>query len=108
MGAAIIWYVVNFGSALLFTGIGVYAAKTDKPMWFWSGSTIDPATITDVKAYNKANAKMWIGYSLWYWLAGIGWGLYPALGLTLLLLGCTVGIGGLLYAYHRIEKKYRK
>lgn len=102
------WYVINIGCALLFMGIGVFAFRLEKPMWFWAGSTVDPDTITDVKAYNKANGWMWMGYSLWYWLSALVHPFYPPAAIALLVLGSTLGIGLLLWIYHRIEKKYKK
>ena len=45
--------------SLLFTGIGIYAWKRKKPMWFWSGSTVKESEISDIAAYNKANGIMW-------------------------------------------------
>lgn len=108
MGGDIIWYVTMFGCAALFVGIGAYAKKLDRPMWFWSGSTVDPATITDVHAYNMENSRMWTWYSAWYWGAGIAWIWSSTIGLAALGLGCTVGIAILITTYLKIEKKYKK
>ena len=92
MAGSIIWYATIFGCAALFCGIGIYARKTEKAMWFWSGSTVDPSTITDVKAYNAENSRMWLLYSLWYWVAGIAWIWSEAVALIALFL---------LSAYHK-------
>ena len=108
MGGDIIWYVTILGCAALFCGIGIYAQKLEKPMWFWTGSEVDPSTITDVKAYNAENARMWMVYSLWYWVAGIAWIWSFAIAMTALVLGCSVGIVLLVRTYHKIEKKYKK
>ena len=104
----IIWWVTMFGCALLFWLIGVYAAGLKKPMWFWSGSSVDEASITDVKAYNEENARLWIGYSLWYWAAGVLWIWNNGAGLAALIAGCSVGIAILIGTFQRIEKKYKK
>ncbi len=108
MGADIIWHGVSIGCALLFVGIGIYAIRRDKPMWFWSGSTVDPESITDVKAYNKANGIMWLLYSLWYWGASVGWCFNHNLGIALLMLGSTLGGGLLAVIYTYIHRKYKK
>lgn len=71
MAGKMIMWAVSFGCAILFFCIGVYARKLEKPMWFWSGSEVDAAKITDVKQYNKENGVMWQLYSLWYFAAGI-------------------------------------
>ena len=108
MAANIIWYISVFGCAVLFCGIGVFAMKADKPMWFWSGSTVDPAAIADIKQYNRENARMWMKYSLWYWFAGFAWIWSGLAALVILVLGCTVGIARLIQVYHKIEKKHIK
>lgn len=37
----IIWLIVMIPVSTLFSGIGIYAWKRKKPMWFWAGNTID-------------------------------------------------------------------
>ena len=51
----IVWLVIMILVSALFTGIGIYAWKRKKPMWFWSGSTVRESEITDIPAYNRAN-----------------------------------------------------
>ena len=58
MAGAIIGCIIYFGCAILFFGIGVYAQRCQKPMWFWSGTEVDPATITDVALYNRENVEV--------------------------------------------------
>ena len=36
----VIWLVITIPCSLLFTGIGIYAWRRTKPMWFWSGSSV--------------------------------------------------------------------
>lgn len=97
----------GFGCALLFLGIGIYAQRREKPMWFWAGTTVDESKITDVRAYNKANAIMWATYSLWYFASGAIYFWNEVISIVLLILSCTVGIGILVATYTRIEKKYK-
>ena len=108
MIGSMIWCVTIFGCALLFIGIGIYAARLEKPMWFWSGSTVDPETITNVKQYNWENARMWGLYSLWYWVAGFLWFWRPIAAVAFLTVGATLGTGLLVHAYLKIEKRYKK
>ena len=108
MAADIIWYIIMFACAVLFVGIGIYAGKRKKPMWFWAGSEVDAATITDVSAYNRENARMWQWYSLWYWAAGFAWIWSHTLALIVLMLGCSAGIAILVRTFLKIEKKYKK
>ena len=51
----IIWLIIMVPVSMLFTGIGVYAWKRKKPMWFWSGSTVKESKWHHV-------ASLFIGY----------------------------------------------
>ena len=104
MAADIIWYLTMFGCAALFVGIGVYAKRLETPMWFWSGSQVDPNSITDVLQYNGENARMWFGYSLWFWISGVAWIWNKWVAVVILMLGSTVGIGLLIWTYLRPVK----
>ena len=103
----IVWLVIMIPVSALFTGIGIYAWKRKKPMWFWSGSTVSESEITDIPAYNRANGIMWICYSLVFWISAI-MGLFEiaAAGIVL-IVGCLVGTPILVIVYGRIYKKYK-
>ena len=60
----IISVATAWGCAGTFLGIGIWSLKRKTPMHFWAGSTIDPKTVTDIPAYNRANARMWMEYSM--------------------------------------------
>lgn len=107
MAGTIIWCITVFGCAFLFFGMGIYAERREKPMWFWSGSTVDENKISDVKAYNKENGRMWKIYSLWYFASGIIYFCNKGISVVFLVLGCTLGIGILIYTFNKIEKKYK-
>lgn len=64
--------------------------------------------LTDVKAYNRANGLMWLGYSLIYW-ASMFLGLWQmtAAGIVL-ILGCVLGTPLLAVIYHKIYLTYRR
>ena len=107
MAGKIIMWVVNSGCAMLFFGIGVYAQKLEKPMWFWSGTEVPASAITDIKQYNKENGIMWKLYSLWYLAAGIAEIWSGIAAVIFLILGCSVGIVLLVITYNRIYRKYK-
>ena len=67
----VIWLVITIPCSLLFTGIGIYAWRRTKPMWFWSGSSVREEEISNVKAYNRENGIMWICYSAVFWISTI-------------------------------------
>lgn len=103
----------GWGSGALFCGIGAYARRSKRPMGFWAGKEIDPKTISDIPAYNRACARLWKRYSIPYWLAGlIGFLMVidprvSALTLIPLGFGCTFGLWWLIKEYKKIEKKYK-
>ena len=107
MAGIIIWCITIFGCAILFFGLGVYAEKRESPMHFWAGTTVDASKITDVKAYNKENAKMWKIYSLWYFASGIIYFWNEVISVIILVLSCTLGMGILVATFTKIEKKYK-
>ena len=107
MAGKIIMWIVTFGCACLFFGIGMYARNLKKPMCFWAGTEVDPSTISDIKKYNRENGVMWQLYSLWYLAAGIAEIWDTIFSLVFLVLGGTLGIVILVASYSRIYKKYR-
>lgn len=104
----VIWLTEMIPVSVLFTGIGIYAWKRKKPMWFWSGSTVDESEISDIPAYNRANGIMWICYSAVFWFSTLlGIFQIDAAGIVL-SAGCLAGIPVLIIVYGRIYRKYRK
>lgn len=102
----IVWYITTFGCGLLFYGIGVFAKKREKPMWFWSGTEVHSYEITDVEKYNKENAIMWKKYSLWFFVSGITYIFNSVAGLVLFVSGFTIGLALLIFEYKKIYKRY--
>lgn len=94
--------------AIFFTGIGIYAWKRKKPMWFWSGSTVNENEITDVPAYNRANGIMWICYSLIFWIAAVLGIFRVEFAGVLVGVGTVVGAVVLIVVYKKIYSKYRR
>ena len=104
----VIWLVITIPCSLLFTGIGIYAWRRTKPMWFWSGSSVREEEITNVKAYNRENGIMWICYSAVFWIGTI-MGIWSASTAGFVLaVGCLGGLPILVFAYNRIYRKYKR
>ena len=103
----VIWLDIVVPCAALFTGIGIFAWRREKPMWFWSGITVEESEIADVRAYNRANGRMWIVFSLIYWVSAL-LGVWSAAKAGIVLAaGTALGIPCLVFAYRRIYEKYR-
>ena len=103
----VVWMVIMVPVSALFTGIGIYAMRRKKPMWFWSGTTVREEEIRDVAAYNRANGYMWIFFSLPLWVSTF-MGLWEKAWAGLLLfVSVMAGMPFLVVCYGRIYKKYR-
>ena len=107
MAEAIIWYLTAFGCGILFFAVGIYAQKLEKPMWFWSGTKVDPSEITDIPAYNRENAVMWKLYSLWFFAAGLAHIWSPTVASILMMASFLIGFPLLVAVYRRIYNKYK-
>jgi hypothetical protein len=104
----VIWLVITIPCSLLFTGIGIYAWRRRKPMWFWSGSSVREEGITNVKAYNRENGIMWICYSAVFWISTIMGIRSVSIAGIVLAVGCLGGLPLLVIAYNRIYRKYKR
>ena len=103
-----IWLIIMIPLASLFTGLGVFAWKRKKPMWFWSGSEVKEREIKDVPAYNRANGIMWLAFSGVFWASAVlGTFETQAAGIVL-VVGCVAGLPALIVAYKKIYNKYRR
>ena len=103
----VLWQIFMIPTSALFTALGVFAWRRKKPMWFWSGSTVDSSEISDVPAYNRANGIMWISYSAVFWASVIlGFFQVEAAGIVV-AAGSLGGIPVLVFAYNKIYDKYR-
>ena len=102
-----IWVGILIPLSMFFTMLGIYAWKRKKPMWFWSGSTLQESEIANVPAYNRANGIMWICYSLVFWISAVVGFFEPEAAGPMLAIGCIGGIPILIIAYKRIYETYR-
>ena len=103
----LVWSVIMFPLSAFFTAIGIFAWRRKKPMWFWSGSTVDEEDISDIPAYNRANGIMWLAFSALFWASTLlGFFQIETAG-TFLAIGCFVAIPLLPLAYGKIHRKYK-
>ena len=103
----VVWLVIMIPVSALLTGIGIYAWRRKKPMWFWSGSTVRESEIADIPAYNRANGIMWIVFSLIFWIGTAAGCVRMSMAGVIIIAGCVVGIPALPVTYTRIYKKYK-
>ena len=89
-----------------FTGLGFWAKSRKDPMHFYSGTTVDPKHISDVPAYNQANARMWYIYSIPFWLSGIVCFFHVGVAAIIMTVACFPGFLWLIFKYKSICKEY--
>lgn len=106
--SVIIWLVIMIPVSMLFTGLGIYVWKREKPMWFWSGSTVRDDEIADIPSYNKANGIMWLTFSALLWISTILGCLKMKTAGICLIAGCVIGVPLLPIIYGRIYNRYKK
>jgi hypothetical protein len=99
--------VVALFSALLSVAIGVWALRRKTPMHFWSGTTVEPESISNIKEYNAENAIMWFKYSIPFVISAIVAPFHMNAAAIIIAVGCTAGIPWLIVTYKIIEKKYK-
>ena len=106
LAAFIIWTIMG----LIFIVWGIYSiyAKNQKAFGFWAN--VPKFEVTDVKAYNKALGKLWIGFGAVFIVLGI-----PFLGgqnspwVIFSILGCMIlAITAMVVYVVAIEPRYRK
>ena len=89
-----------------FLGLGLWAKKSKKPVHFYSGTTVDPKTVSDIPAYNLENAKMWMIYSVPFWVSGVVSFFHVGTAAIIMSTACIPGFLWLIFRYRRICKKY--
>jgi|GEM_PF-218919 len=105
--ANIVSAICCFLTSLIFWGVSIYAFTRKDPMHFWSGSKVMPEEISDIPAYNRANALMWAIYAACMVLAGILSLFSVITGIILMVITIVPGILVLIVVYKSIYNRYR-
>ena len=103
----VIWLIIMIPLSVFFTGLGIFAMRRKKPMWFWSGSEVSEKEIADIPAYNRANGLMWIAYSAVFWVGSVLGLLNVSAAGVVIAVGTLGGIPLLVVAYRHIYNKYK-
>lgn len=98
---ALVWLCAG-----MFVVIGLSATRRSSPVHFWSGSVVDPDTVSDISSYNREVGRMWKLYSTPFWVSGPLFFLSPPAGAVVIALASTVGIVLLIRRYRTIEAVY--
>ena len=106
MVGRIVALVSCFMCAVPFLIIAKYNKDSKEPINFWSGDTTLKSKVKNVVEYNKEMAALYKKYAIAFLLTGIGFVIYPLIGILLLCFDCTLGIYIMYREYKRILKLY--
>lgn len=107
--AFIVWSLV----AVLFLVIGLVDRKSEKPVGFWSNakpwSNVKKLEVTDIRAYNNAVSTIWIVFAIVFEILGLPFLFFGQNSLVFLavMAGVVVLIIGIMFAYVKVEGKYK-
>ena len=99
--------MVCWGFAFIYGLAAFILSRLRKPFPFFTGVSIPADMITDVKAYNRANGKMWAIYSAIHVVAGFLALLNVTLGFVLCGLLILPGLVIMFQFHKRILNKYK-
>ena len=108
MEKIIIWLAIMIPVSALITGIGIYALRRKKPMWFYAGTKVKEEEISDVRGVNRANGIMWIAYSGVFWAAAVIGCFSPMVGGIVLCVGAVIGAIVMAVVFEKIWAKYKR
>ena len=98
--------VIWSACAILFVGIGVYDLRARKQVGFWSN--FKESEMRDVRGYNRAVGRLFLGFAAVFELIGI---LIFLAGdsplIFLLILAVPAEVIALILLYIRIEQNYK-
>ena len=103
----VIWALV--ASCFIVYGIHLLFSKRDTAVGFWAGETKQPQ-VSDVKGYNRACGRLWLGYGIALLLLGtfLLTGQNTAGGIFTVLGTCWASIALAVIYSTVIENKYKK
>lgn len=92
--------------AVPFLVISVYNKNSNEPINFWSGDTSLKSKVKNIRDYNKEMSELYKKCALAFLVTGIGFIIYPIVGVVLICFECTAGIYIVYRLYKKILNKY--
>lgn len=106
MAGRIIGFICCLMCALPFFVISVYNKDSSEPINFWSGDTSLKTKVKNIRDYNKEMAALYKKCAIAFFLTGVGFVVYPAIGIVLICFECTLGIYVVYRNYKKILETY--
>ena len=103
-----VWLVVSFGLALLFVSVAIHNVKRVSPAQFWPWQKVKQENLTDVAAYNKENASIWLTCAFLFAVNGVIGVFSRQLSAGLYLFFVFPGLFFLAQRYNKILRRYIK
>ena len=92
----VVWLVASLTLPLILVGIAIFAWTRKTPVWFYAG--IPSPEVSDVRAFNRANAIAWALFSLpFFAAAGVGV-VHRLAAAGIILAGCLFGTPLLVFS----------
>ncbi len=86
--------------------VSKYDKDDNEPMGFWANDSSLKSKVKNVSEYNREMAALYKKFAYVLVLAGVGALIHPMVGLVVLGVVCTIGIGVLYRGYKKILAKY--
>jgi hypothetical protein len=94
--------------ALIIGAIAIWVAKRSKPIHFFAGTIVEPKEISNIPAYNRANALMWLIYACCFVVVGVLSLFNDITGLVLMLVLFIPSLIPLYIIHKKIYNKYKR
>lgn len=92
--------------AVPFLILSIYNKDSKDPINFWSGDTSLKSKVRNVCEYNKEMAILYKKCAIAFLLTGIGFIIYPIIGIVMICFECTLGIYIVYRKYIKILNLY--
>lgn len=106
MVGRIVGFICCLLCAVPFFIISRYDRDSKTPINFWSGDTTLKERVKNVSDYNKEMADLYKKCAVIFCLSGLGYLLFPILGVVMICFDCTIGIYVVYRCYKKILGKY--
>lgn len=93
---------------IVFESVAVWCFNSKTPVNFWSGTTVKPEEVNNIRGYNVANGIMWQCFALIFIAAGVAAPFSMLISGIVIFAGVLLGLPAIILIYKKIiMKKYK-